>query len=206
MRLTAKAKEVLSHVPNFAIYDWTWRIAARAKLNHEEALGILNDLEYWNYVRRRVITVKDVNYTTWAKQPKDFWGRACASCRRGEKATPADVYAKGIIPGLTCDGREVNVPYRGYLCLDHFHQLEMDDAKLEIKMALSRWGRDAARKRREIYDWDFVEVLLREHTSWKNAEDFLQGNPTISEGAFRGADYLRNFYRTFTGIPPRTSL
>lgn len=56
--------------------------------------------------------------------------KTCSQCRAGEVSMPADYYVQGTIFVDTCTNP---VPYKAYICQEHYELLVSDGANLKIK-------------------------------------------------------------------------
>ncbi len=61
----------------------------------------------------------------------------CASCRAGENDVEADVFVVGKVPRDRFTDSCSTLPYRAWLCVDHWDMLVDDGAELRVQRSLT---------------------------------------------------------------------
>ena len=103
----------------------------------------------------------------------------CSRCKNSEKKVHADYLVQGKI--WTKDGEHM-VPYKGYICKDHFN--DMIKGNNEIKIL--DWVNDS----RDSH----ALKLIRGYTSYGSVKDFVSNFPTVRKRVF-GSNWLRSYYK-----------
>jgi len=108
----------------------------------------------------------------------------CAHCKNGDIKREADYFIKGKV----WRDNERTIPYKAYICKDHYEMLCDDDAELRIEEYISPSVRNERAKE-----------LIFNNTMFESVAGFLASTPTLRKKAFTGVEWLRKYYKEETG-------